>query len=64
MLTGTIRGWEGDRISSLGDIVHMGSVAVGREHGDRYFVLFPHNLVILSVSARMSAFVYEVISYL
>ncbi len=38
----------------------MGSVAVGKEHKDRYFVLFGQYLVILSVSTRMSAFIYEV----
>lgn len=43
-----------------GDIIHMGSVAVGPDHRDRYFVLFPQTLVILSVSQRMSAFIYEV----
>lgn len=38
----------------------MGSVAVGSDHRDRYFVLFPQTLLILSVSQRMSAFIYEV----
>lgn len=38
----------------------MGSVAVGSQHHDRYFVLFPTTLVILSVSHRLSAFIYEV----
>lgn len=37
----------------------MGSVAVGPDHRDRYFVLFPQTLLILSVSQRMSAFIYE-----
>jgi hypothetical protein len=58
--TGTIRDWEGDGIASLGDVLHMGSVAVGSEHKDRYLVLFPSHLLILSVSSRMSAFIYEV----
>ena len=62
VLTGSIRGWEGDAdIASLGDIIHMGSVAVGTDHKDRYLVLFHKNLLILSVSSRMSAFIYEVI---
>ena len=65
VLTGSIRGWEGDSdISSLGDIIHMGSVAVGPEHTDRYLVLFHHNLLILSVSTRMSAFIYEVSTFI
>ena len=61
VLTGVIRNWEGDeKISQLGEILHMGSVAVGPDHKDRYFVLFPSTLLILSVSSRMSAFIYEV----
>lgn len=60
VLTGPVRGWQGQELSSLGDIIHMGSVAVGVDHRDRYFVLFPHTLLILSVSQRMSAFIYEV----
>ncbi|KAL9925999.1 rho guanine nucleotide exchange factor 7 isoform X2 [Glossina fuscipes] len=59
VLTGPVRGWQGQELSSLGDIIHMGSVAVGPDHRDRYFVLFPHTLLILSVSQRMSAFIYE-----
>lgn len=60
VLTGPVRNWQGAELSTLGDIIHMGSVAVGADHGDRYFVLFPHTLLILSVSQRMSAFIYEV----
>lgn len=63
VLTGPVRNWQGQDLSTLGDIVHMGSVAVGSDHRDRYFVLFPHTLLILSVSQRMSAFIYEVIKY-
>ncbi|KAG4073731.1 hypothetical protein HA402_000955 [Bradysia odoriphaga] len=59
VLTGPVRGWQGQELSTLGDIIHMGSVAVGPEHRDRYFVLFPQTLLILSVSQRMSAFIYE-----
>lgn len=60
VLTGPVRNWQGQDLCTLGDIVHMGSVAVGTDHRDRYFVLFPHTLLILSVSQRMSAFIYEV----
>lgn len=60
VLTGPVRNWQGQELSSLGDIIHMGSVAVGADHRDRYFVLFPQTLLILSVSNRMSAFIYEV----
>ncbi|XP_038113354.1 rho guanine nucleotide exchange factor 7 isoform X4 [Culex quinquefasciatus] len=59
ILTGPIRGWQGQELTTLGEIIHMGSVAVGPEHKDRYFVLFPQTLLILSVSQRMSAFKYE-----
>ncbi|XP_055540157.1 uncharacterized protein LOC129726920 isoform X2 [Wyeomyia smithii] len=59
ILTGPIRGWQGQELTSLGEIIHMGSVAVGPEHKDRYFVLFSQTLLILSVSQRMSAFKYE-----
>ncbi|XP_017859566.1 PREDICTED: rho guanine nucleotide exchange factor 7 isoform X3 [Drosophila arizonae] len=59
VLTGPVRNWQGQELSTLGDIIHMGSVAVGPDHRDRYFVLFPQTLLILSVSQRMSAFIYE-----
>jgi Rho guanine nucleotide exchange factor 7 len=60
VLTGPVRGWEGPSLATLGDIIYMGSVAVGPQHHDRYFVLFPTTLLILSVSHRLSAFIYEV----
>lgn len=60
VLTGPVRGWEGQSLAALGDIIYMGSVAVGPQHHDRYFVLFPSTLLILSVSHRLSAFIYEV----
>ncbi|KYB27460.1 Rho guanine nucleotide exchange factor 7-like Protein [Tribolium castaneum] len=59
VLTGPVRGWEGPSLTALGDIIFMGSVAVGPQHHDRYFVLFPTTLLILSVSHRLSAFIYE-----
>lgn len=31
ILTGPIRGWEGEDLSTMGEIIHMGSVAVGKE---------------------------------
>lgn len=31
ILTGPIRGWEGEELSTMGEIIHMGSVAVGKE---------------------------------
>lgn len=59
VLTGPVRNWQGAELITLGEIIHMGSVAVGPDHRDRYFVLFPQTLLILSVSQRMSAFIYE-----
>jgi len=59
ILTGTIRGWEGEELITLGEILHLGPVTQGPEQKDRYFVLFPNTLLILSVSARMSGFIYE-----
>ena len=65
VLTGTIRGWEGEGMEHLGDIVKMGAVVMG--HGpnkkDKYLVLFPSTLLMLSVSNRLSAFIYEVTSF-
>lgn len=60
VVNGGVRGWEGEDLTNLGDILHMGSVAVGPDHRDRYLVLFPTTLLMLSVSQRMSAFIYEV----
>lgn len=63
-MTGAVRGWQGvggaKDLASLGEVLHMGGVALGDTHADRYFVLFPSTLLILSVSRRVSAFVYEV----
>ena len=67
ILTGTVRGWEGENIDQMGDIFKMGCVTVynaaspgTNKQDDRYLVLFPSTLLILSVSSRMSAFIYEV----
>ncbi|XP_071442542.1 uncharacterized protein [Hetaerina americana] len=59
VLRGGIRGWEGEDLHTLGEILHMGSVAVGPDHRDRHLLLFPSTLLILSASQRMSAFIYE-----
>ncbi|XP_014292931.1 rho guanine nucleotide exchange factor 7 isoform X1 [Halyomorpha halys] len=59
IMNGGVRGWEGQDIAKMGDIIQMGSVAVWPEHRDRYFVLFPTTLLMLSASHRMSAFIYE-----
>ncbi|XP_046821690.1 rho guanine nucleotide exchange factor 7 [Vespa crabro] len=61
VLTSGIKGWEGEELSSLGEILHVGSVtlATGVDRRDRYFVLFPTTLLVLSTSPRMSSFIYE-----
>ncbi|XP_074112418.1 rho-type guanine nucleotide exchange factor isoform X1 [Cotesia typhae] len=61
ILTSGIKGWEGEELTSLGEILYVGpvTVLVGVERRDRYFVLFPTNLLVLSTSSRMSSFIYE-----
>jgi hypothetical protein len=61
VLTGTVRGWEGEAMDQLGEILKMGSVIIGQGAAkkDKYLVLFPSTLLILSVSNRLSAFIYE-----
>lgn len=47
ILTGPIRGWEGDDLSTMGEILHMGSVAVGKEVSVNALSLFvKHRLTI------------------
>lgn len=61
VVTGRVHGWDsGDSLGALGEVLRMGSVALMPDHRDRYFVLFPAMLVVLSVSPRMSAFIFEV----
>lgn len=38
ILTGPIRGWEGEDLSKMGEILHMGSVAVGKEVSSIHFM--------------------------
>ncbi|KAG1681657.1 Rho guanine nucleotide exchange factor 7 [Nymphon striatum] len=68
MIPGRIKEWEGDDISTLGDIIQMSQVGIylpetkdssQRDKKDRYFVLFPETLLMLSVSHRLSSFIYE-----
>lgn len=61
VLTGTVRGWEGEPIDQLGDILKMGPVVAGQgaNRKDKYLVLFPSTLLLLSASNRLSAFLYE-----
>ncbi|XP_011147401.1 rho guanine nucleotide exchange factor 7 [Harpegnathos saltator] len=61
ILTSGIKGWEGEELNSLGEVLHVGSVtlATGVDRRDRYFVLFPTTLLVLSTSPRMSSYIYE-----
>ncbi|XP_016372975.1 rho guanine nucleotide exchange factor 7-like isoform X1 [Sinocyclocheilus rhinocerous] len=63
ILTETIRLWEGEDIKTLGSVLYM-SQAMVQNHGcedkhERYLLLFPHVLLILSASPRMSGFIYQ-----
>uniref|UniRef100_A0A8C1L4A2 Rho guanine nucleotide exchange factor (GEF) 7a n=1 Tax=Cyprinus carpio TaxID=7962 RepID=A0A8C1L4A2_CYPCA len=58
VLAETIRLWEGEDIKTLGSALYM-SQAMVQNHGcedkhERYLLLFPHVLLILSASPRMS----------
>ncbi|XP_015122675.1 rho guanine nucleotide exchange factor 7 [Diachasma alloeum] len=61
VLTSGIKGWEGEELDALGEILYVGpvAIAVGADRRDRYFVLFPTTLLMLSTSSRMSSFIYE-----
>uniref|UniRef100_A0A7N9AV12 Osteoclast-stimulating factor 1 n=1 Tax=Mastacembelus armatus TaxID=205130 RepID=A0A7N9AV12_9TELE len=64
ILTEPIRNWEGDDIRTLGPVLHMSQVTVHtqncQESNERYLILFPHTLLMLSASLRMSGFIYQV----
>ncbi|KAM6892750.1 rho guanine nucleotide exchange factor 7b isoform 1-T1 [Lycodopsis pacificus] len=63
ILTEPIRNWEGDDIRTLGPVLHMSHSTVHtqncQESNERYLVLFPHSLLVLSASLRMSGFIYQ-----
>ncbi|XP_062301515.1 rho guanine nucleotide exchange factor 7b [Scomber scombrus] len=63
ILTEPIRNWEGDDIRTLGPVLHMSQVTVHtqncQELNERYLILFPHTLLVLSASLRMSGFIYQ-----
>uniref|UniRef100_A0A8C1JR71 Rho guanine nucleotide exchange factor (GEF) 7b n=1 Tax=Cyprinus carpio TaxID=7962 RepID=A0A8C1JR71_CYPCA len=64
ILMESIRGWEGEGIKTLGSVLYMSQVLV-QNHGteeknERYLLLFPHILLMLSASPRMSGFIYQV----
>ncbi|CAB1457069.1 unnamed protein product [Pleuronectes platessa] len=63
ILSEPVRGWEGDAMKSLGHVVYMSQVHVkngsSEEKEERYLMLFPNMLVMLSASPRMSGFIYQ-----
>ncbi|XP_060785612.1 rho guanine nucleotide exchange factor 7a isoform X2 [Neoarius graeffei] len=63
ILTESIRLWEGEDIKTFGSVIYM-SQGMVQSHGceernERYLMLFPHVLLILSASPRMSGFIYQ-----
>uniref|UniRef100_A0A8B9HLK4 Rac/Cdc42 guanine nucleotide exchange factor (GEF) 6 n=1 Tax=Astyanax mexicanus TaxID=7994 RepID=A0A8B9HLK4_ASTMX len=63
ILSEPVRSWEGDGIKSLGQVAYMSQVHVqstpSEEKEERYFMLFPNVLIMLSASPRMSGFIYQ-----
>uniref|UniRef100_A0A3Q1IT64 Osteoclast-stimulating factor 1 n=1 Tax=Anabas testudineus TaxID=64144 RepID=A0A3Q1IT64_ANATE len=64
ILSEPVRSWEGDSMKSLGHVVYMSQVHVKNgsieDKEERYLMLFPNVLVMLSASPRMSGFIYQV----
>lgn len=63
ILTEAIRCWEGEDIKTLGNVLYMSQVMIqcagNEEKNERYLLLFPHVLLMLSASPRMSGFIYQ-----
>ncbi|XP_063793503.1 rho guanine nucleotide exchange factor 6 isoform X2 [Pseudophryne corroboree] len=63
ILSEQIQCWEGDDIKTLGSVVYMSQIMVqcgaSEEKEERYFMLFPSALLMLSASPRMSGFIYQ-----
>lgn len=62
VLNGNFKNWEGEDIRELGEVLTMSHVYVTDEDDevkDHLYVLFPSVLVILSVSPRLSGYIYE-----
>ncbi|XP_055925232.1 rho guanine nucleotide exchange factor 7-like [Argiope bruennichi] len=60
IMAGNIKGWEGEPIHTLGNILHLGSVVIlsdDQQRSSRFLVAFPETLVILS--AKLGSFTYE-----
>ncbi|CAG09826.1 unnamed protein product [Tetraodon nigroviridis] len=63
ILSEPVRAWEGDTIKSLGSVLYMSQVHIkngsAEEKEERYLMLFPNMLVMISASPRMSGFIYQ-----
>uniref|UniRef100_A0A674CTM3 Rac/Cdc42 guanine nucleotide exchange factor 6 n=1 Tax=Salmo trutta TaxID=8032 RepID=A0A674CTM3_SALTR len=63
ILSEPVRGWEGDGMKSLGHVAYMSLVhmqnGTNEEKEERYLMMFPGVLVLLSASPRMSGFIYQ-----
>uniref|UniRef100_A0A673X4E9 Rho guanine nucleotide exchange factor (GEF) 7a n=1 Tax=Salmo trutta TaxID=8032 RepID=A0A673X4E9_SALTR len=63
IVTESIRLWEGDDIRTLGSVLYMSQALVNspgaEEKCERYLMLFPHVLLMLSASPRMSGFIFQ-----
>lgn len=63
MMTEPIRGWEGEDMKALGSIVYMSQAVVqatgSEDRTERFLLLFPSVLVLLSASPRMSGFIFQ-----
>ncbi|CAL1613735.1 unnamed protein product [Knipowitschia caucasica] len=63
ILSEPVRSWEGDCIKSMGQVAYMSQVYIkngsSEEKEERYLMLFPNMLVMLSASPRMSGFIYQ-----
>uniref|UniRef100_A0A8C3AWC2 Osteoclast-stimulating factor 1 n=1 Tax=Cyclopterus lumpus TaxID=8103 RepID=A0A8C3AWC2_CYCLU len=63
ILSEPVRGWEGDSMKSLGHVAYMSQAHIkngsSEEKEERYLMLFPTVLVMLSASPRMSGFIYQ-----
>ncbi|XP_067112928.1 rho guanine nucleotide exchange factor 7a isoform X1 [Osmerus mordax] len=63
ILTESIRLWEGDDIRTLGSVLYMSHILVlstgAEDKCERYLMLFPHVLLMLSASPRMSGFIFQ-----
>ncbi|XP_051514730.1 rho guanine nucleotide exchange factor 6-like isoform X2 [Myxocyprinus asiaticus] len=63
ILSEPVRGWEGESMKSLGQVIYMSQVHMqsssNEDKEERYFMLFPNVVVMLSASPRMSGFIYQ-----